>query len=121
MITNEEMYNFASQIAGIKDSDLEIYKCGGKAKKTKKMEKGGKGNDNGNGNDDGEDREWLNKTLQDGEKAKKDAEAREKAKLNNSSQNPPQKESWLERIGKYRENTVNAAKKKAELLNNKRK
>ena len=115
MITNEEMYNFASQIAGIKDSDLEIYKCGGKAKKTKKMEKGGKGND------DGEDREWLNKTLQDGEKAKKDAEAREKAKLSNSSQNTPQKESWLERIGKYRENTVNAAKKKAELLNNKRK
>ena len=114
MITNEEMYNFASQIAGIKDSDLEIYKCGGKAKKTKKMEKGGKGND------DGEDREWLNKTLKDGEKAKKDAEEREKAKLSNPSQ-PSQKESWLERIGKYRENTVNAVKKKAELLNNKRK
>lgn len=119
MITNEEMYNFASQIAGIKDSDLEIYKCGGKAKKTKKMEKGGKGNDDGN--DDGEDREWLNKTLKDGEKAKKDAEAREKAKLSNSSQNPPQKKSLLERVGEYRKNTVNAVKKKAELLNNKRK
>ena len=118
MITNEEMYNFASQIAGIKDSDLEIYKCGGKAKKTKKMEKGGKGND------DGEDLEWLNKTLKDGEKAKKDAEEREKAKLSNSSQ-PSQKESWLERFGKnMKENvkkTVEDTKKKVELLNNKRK
>lgn len=33
MISKEEMYEFASQIAGITDADLEAYKCGGKAKK----------------------------------------------------------------------------------------
>ena len=33
MISNEEMYEFASQIAGITDSDLQQYKCGGKTKK----------------------------------------------------------------------------------------
>lgn len=33
MISNEEMYEFASQIAGIKDTDLQIYKTGGKTKK----------------------------------------------------------------------------------------
>lgn len=35
MISNEEMYEFASQIAGITDSDLQQYKCGGKAKMKK--------------------------------------------------------------------------------------
>lgn len=40
MISNEEMYEFASQIAGISDSDLQQYKCGGKAKKVKKAEEG---------------------------------------------------------------------------------
>lgn len=38
MISNEEMYDFASQIAGITDADLQQYKCGGK---TKKKEEGG--------------------------------------------------------------------------------
>lgn len=33
MISKEEMYEFASQIAGITDADLEAYKCGGKTKK----------------------------------------------------------------------------------------
>lgn len=42
MISKEEMYDFASQIAGITESDLEVYKCGGKAHKTKKHEKGTK-------------------------------------------------------------------------------
>lgn len=36
MISKEEMYEFASQIAGITDSDLEAYRCGGKAKMKKK-------------------------------------------------------------------------------------
>lgn len=40
MISKEEMYEFASQIAGITDADLEAYKCGGKAKKPKKMQHG---------------------------------------------------------------------------------
>ena len=40
MISNEEMYEFTSQIAGISDSDLQQYKCGGKAKKVKKAEEG---------------------------------------------------------------------------------
>lgn len=35
MISNEEMYEFASQIAGITDSDLQQYKCGGKTKMKK--------------------------------------------------------------------------------------
>lgn len=35
MISKEEMYEFASQIAGITDSDLEAYRCGGKTKKKK--------------------------------------------------------------------------------------
>lgn len=39
MITKEEMYEFASNIAGITDADLAMYKCGGK---TKKMQNGGK-------------------------------------------------------------------------------
>ena len=43
MISNEEMYEFASQIAGITDNDLQQYKCGGKTKKSvKKMEEGKK-------------------------------------------------------------------------------
>lgn len=42
MISNEEMYEFASQIAGITDNDLQQYKCGGKAKKMKKDCKGAK-------------------------------------------------------------------------------
>lgn len=33
MISNEEMYEFASQIAGITDEDLKQYKCGGRMKK----------------------------------------------------------------------------------------
>ena len=33
MISKEEMYDFASQIAGITDADLQQYKCGGKTKK----------------------------------------------------------------------------------------
>jgi hypothetical protein len=33
MISKEEMYDFASQIAGITESDLEAYKCGGKTRK----------------------------------------------------------------------------------------
>lgn len=33
MISNEEMYEFASQIAGITDDDLKQYKCGGRMKK----------------------------------------------------------------------------------------
>ena len=33
MISKEEMYEFASQIAGITDADLEVYRCGGKTKK----------------------------------------------------------------------------------------
>jgi len=33
MISKEEMYEFASQIAGITESDLEAYKCGGKTRK----------------------------------------------------------------------------------------
>ena len=33
MISKEEMYEFASQIAGITDADLEAYRCGGKTKK----------------------------------------------------------------------------------------
>ena len=41
MISKEEMYDFASQIAGITDADLEAYKCGGK---TKKKQSGGKVN-----------------------------------------------------------------------------
>ena len=41
MISKEEMYEFASQIAGITDADLEAYRCGGK---TKKKEAGGKVN-----------------------------------------------------------------------------
>lgn len=41
MISKEEMYEFASQIAGITDADLEAYRCGGK---TKKKESGGKVN-----------------------------------------------------------------------------
>ena len=36
MISKEEMYEFASQIAGITDSDLEAYRCGGKTKMKKK-------------------------------------------------------------------------------------
>ena len=65
MISKEEMYDFASQIAGISDSDLQQYKCGGKTKKkacggnmkpkkeacggkTKKMEKGDKTDANDN-------------------------------------------------------------------------
>ena len=36
MISKEEMYDFASQIAGITDADLQQYKCGGKTKKMKK-------------------------------------------------------------------------------------
>lgn len=54
MISKEEMYDFASQIAGISDSDLQQYKCGGKTKKeacggkTKKMEKGDKADANDN-------------------------------------------------------------------------
>ena len=39
MISKEEMYEFASQIAGITDADLEAYRCGGKTK-TKKMSEG---------------------------------------------------------------------------------
>ena len=35
MISKEEMYDFASQIAGITDSDLQQYKCGGKTKMKK--------------------------------------------------------------------------------------
>lgn len=33
MISKQEMYEFASQIAGITESDLEVYKCGGKTRK----------------------------------------------------------------------------------------
>ena len=47
MISNEEMYEFASQIAGISDSDLQQYKCGGK---TKKMQKGKKVDEDANDN-----------------------------------------------------------------------
>lgn len=35
MISKEEMYDFASQIAGITDADLQQYKCGGKTKMKK--------------------------------------------------------------------------------------
>lgn len=45
MISNEEMYEFASQIAGITDADLQQYKCGGKTKKDQrgaKMQAGNK-------------------------------------------------------------------------------
>lgn len=46
MISKEEMYDFASQIAGITDADLQQYKCGGKTKKKAcggvKLEEGGK-------------------------------------------------------------------------------
>ena len=40
MISKEEMYDFASQIAGITESDLEAYKCGGKTRKVHKMQYG---------------------------------------------------------------------------------
>lgn len=110
MITNEEMYNFASQIAGIKDSDLEIYKCGGKAKK--KMEDGGKSPKKKLADD-------ANETAYKGEQEFTTEEVAKRTKEN--SNNTPQKKSLLERVGEYRKNTVNAVKKKAELLNNKRK
>ena len=114
MITNEEMYNFASQIAGIKDSDLEIYKCGGKAKK--KMEDGGKSPKKKLADD-------ANETAYKGEQEFTPEEVAKRTKEN--SNNMPQKESWLERFGKNMkknvEKTVEGAKKKVELLNNKRK
>ena len=42
MISKEEMYEFASQIAGITDSDLEAYRGGGKTTKRKVVSSKGK-------------------------------------------------------------------------------
>lgn len=42
MISKEEMYEFASQIAGITDSDLEAYRGGGKTTKRRTVSSKGK-------------------------------------------------------------------------------
>lgn len=86
---NEEG-QFFSQFAGITENDLESFKCGGKSKKVQKEEQGGKQKkaQTDMDNDDAISPTWLNQSVKDEQKMRKEDAAKQQPATENKKPQP---------------------------------